>query len=335
MRRAAFPIAIAMAFACQNKSAGEGSQSKAGENSPAAESARAAPAGSAAVPRGEHRKHRGGRAHFGGPSSALFFAARDLELKPEQKAALDKIDDDQRGPEGDQRGIDMRQVREILASGVKAGKIDPAKLDAHYKTVESAAKARQEREAKALNSLHAALEPAQRKTLVAAVRAKNAKREERLDKPRAKSEDREAKHAQRELERLTNELSLDAAQQKKVETLIAKKPKPDMKATMEAGKKRMDTLLTAFEADTFDAAKLELSDKNWKGALEHRISYLNELSAILKPEQREKLAQSLPEHEGMSKRLGFRGRRGPAPEEKGDTEAPAEEEPENETNPAK
>src|SRR4029079_8699409 len=77
---------------------------------------------------------------------------------------------------------DMQQMHEQMSAGIKAGKIDTTKLDAQFQAMRAVAKAHQEREAKALNDLHAALDATQRKALVAAMRDKQAKREEAMAK---------------------------------------------------------------------------------------------------------------------------------------------------------
>jgi Spy/CpxP family protein refolding chaperone len=175
--------------------------------------------------------------------------------------------------------------------------MDAAKLTPLQAALEKAIQARKDKDSAALNALYAALEPEQRKAVVAAVRSKRAEREAHMqekgaegDKPAA------ADWNKKRLERMTKELDLDAGQQKKVEALLAKQehPAPATMDTMrEEMKKRTDALLTAFEGSGFDATKMELwptPEKKPGDAADKHVQYLSQLIPILKPEQREKLA---------------------------------------------
>ena len=76
-----------------------------------------------------------------------------------------------------------------------------------------------------------------------------------------------------------------------MEPLLAKTAAPVMKAAdKDAMKKRNDAVLSDFEKDSFDATKFELGGMNARKGMEQMIEYLNGLLPILKPEQREKLA---------------------------------------------
>jgi len=249
-------------------------------------------------------------------------AADGLELKPEQKASIDKLDE-QMGPE---RGgpNEFKEFRTALIAGVRAGKIDPAALAPLKANIEKAMQARKDKDAERLNALYAALEPAQRKSLVAAVRTKQAEREARFDARKtaaaasgsaAPSAAASAKPAdgdwkKQRIERLTKELELDAAQQKSVEGLLGKgdHPTPASMDTMrDERKKRMDALLTAFEGEGFDAKKVEFwpaDTKKMAQGTDRHIQTLTQLLAILKPEQREKLAARM-EQPARGGRAGY------------------------------
>jgi len=66
-----------------------------------------------------------------------------------------------------------------------------------------------------------------------------------------------------------------------------------METRREEMKKRSDALYAAFEGDGFDAKKLELGppmSKKMSDATDRHVQVLSQLIAILKPEQRDKLA---------------------------------------------
>jgi Spy/CpxP family protein refolding chaperone len=281
-------------------------------------SAKPAPSGSAADGKRNHRMNRAllARGRRGGSHSiaARFFdEADDLDLTDEQKATVEKLEKEAR-PEGGATKGGWKELQTELAAGVKAGKIDTAKIDAKNASLEKAMADAQAKEAESLNGLHAALKPEQRKALVTALKAKADKQNERAakhqdDKDKDKDKDKKAKNEERnkrKLERLTKQLDLDAAQQKKVEAILAKdKEEPITPAAMDAArddqKKKLDAALTAFEGETFDAKKLDLSPmptavaakKGKGGAMANEVAFLSQLLPVLKPEQREKLAASL------------------------------------------
>lgn len=239
-----------------------------------------------------------------GATGALFRAVSTLELRPEQKAGLEKIAADMRdaekatseGDAGTGRA-EMKASHDDLVAGVKSGKIDAAKMDAHLALMEKASKARQEREAEALDKLHALLDPAQRAATVATVKAMEEKREARM---KARMADAGAAHdgggadggarvfnARTRLENMTKDLALEPDQAKKVQAMLPKDdPKTDLR---EEAKKRSDATLEAFQKDELDAKKLELDPKKALQPMADTVKFLTQLVPILTPIQRDKL----------------------------------------------
>ena len=237
----------------------------------------------------DHGKHAGRGHHRPGIVGAMFRAAHDLDLKDAQKATLEKLSADMH--DGGGQFQEMKDYHAALTAQVKAGKIEQAKLDPLQAAAEKAQKARRDKEAEALNGLYAMLEPAQRKALVAAVRAKQAAHKA-PDPAKAEA------HQKQRLEHLTKTLDLDAAQQKKVEPILAKDAPPANVA--DDMKKHSDAVLTAFEGEGFDAKKLEpAAPPAGKGMMASHVAFLAALLPILKPEQREKLAASYEKPHGM------------------------------------
>jgi Spy/CpxP family protein refolding chaperone len=251
-----------------------------------------------------------------GASAGLFRAASTLDLKDEQKATLEKLSSDMRdadkaaregGADGGPPRNEIKEAHAELAFGVKAGKIDNAKMEVHYSAIEKAAKARLDREADALNRLYAALEPAQRSTVAGTVRTNEEKRLARL-RAHERPDAGRPNFAKMQVERWTRDLDLDAAQQKKVEAIVPKEDKSA--AARDEMKKQVDTLLAAFEKEGFDAKKLEPNGpKKARAPLEEQAKFYGQLLPILKPEQREKLAKRMgrggegghfrPSHRGL------------------------------------
>jgi Spy/CpxP family protein refolding chaperone len=225
-----------------------------------------------------------------GPALMMVRVADGLELKDTQQATIDKLE--AQLDVDDDTHTDLDALHDDLIAGVKAGKIDTAKLDPRIAAIQKNIQARLDKEAGALNTLFSTLEPAQRKDVTRDVREKQKDRDARFAAMAADASKPDV--AKGRLERLTKELDLDAAQQTKVQAVLAGMPAPtDVHAER---KKQLDALLTSFEGETFDAKKL---DAFKPGAAKARIGvdkeaqFLSQLVPVLKPEQRDVLAARL------------------------------------------
>lgn len=231
-----------------------------------------------------------------GLAGMMLHAAHDLtDLKEPQKATLEKLTEEWHAASPRK---EIKDLHTALTAQVKAGKIEPAKLTADYDAIDKAVAARHEKAVEVLNGLYASLDPAQRKALVAAVRAKEAEREKQAAEHEKKMNEEWSK---KRLDHLTKELDLDPAQQKQVQALIDKGDRPtpaDMATRREEAKKRLDAILTAFEGAGFDAKKFETAGppKKLRERLERHVQFLSQLVPILKPAQRDKLAASMDKH---------------------------------------
>lgn len=222
----------------------------------------------------------------GGVDAILFRAAQDLQLTDAQKAqvaALEgRLHDRETGPRDA-----MKAFSSDLAAQVRAGKIEATKLQPDETAVDAALKAMLEKQATALAGLHALLDANQRKALTDAVRARWAARE-----ASARSRDGGADDwAARRLDRMTNDLGLDAGQQKQVAALLAKQPaRSAMRADMS---KHLAALLAAFEVDPFDASQaLQPTLKGPHDAMDRQIAFTAQVLPVLRADQREKFAAS-------------------------------------------
>ncbi len=241
---------------------------------------------------------RGGRR---GISGAFFQSAHALEPAPaaEVKKKIDDAEALNAPAEGNAARDAAKELHAELVAGIKAGKIDNAKLEPKYAALEKIASAEHDKEVAALNGLYGALDATQRKAVVASMRAKQAKRDERMAAMKGGALDAggpdggRPNQSKMRIDRLTRGLELDADQQKKVEALAPKEDAklPDLHAET---KKRTEALLTAFEKDGFDAKKADAFDaKKTRAAMEDETKLLAQILPILKPEQREKLATKM------------------------------------------
>lgn len=317
LRRFSIPVLLILPLAC-NESASPPTESTAATGAAAASAPAPAPGAgwSQKGPRGlkSPGKRRMGRRAAGGMAGMLLAGARDLKLTPEQTKKLDELAASSRKADdaGGETRDEMKKMHAELVAGIKAGKIDAAKLEQHAAVLQKAGEARREREIATLNGLHAALDASQRKDLVEKLRA-------RQRPTRAGRADRPARPelAKRQVDRWTRELGLSEEQQKKATALMEKRPAGEKKRDPEAANERREALLAAFEKDTFDAKTLDLGPAGGKPRAAEMAKQMNELLAILEPGQREKLAASFergsrrgrggPPGRGMPGRRGFRG----------------------------
>ncbi len=272
-----------LACACNNGENKEGQPTPAVSVSAAPPPAPSSPAPSATV--ADKARGERGPGH-GGVDSVLFRAARDLQLTDAQKAKVDALQSGLHDRDTDPRDA-MKAFAGDLAAQVRGGKIDASKLQPDEAALDTAMKGMLDKQATALAGLHDVLDAAQRKALADAVHAKAASRE-----AEAKMQDAGAvagERIARKLERMTNDLGLDASQQKQVGALLAKQP--GMAAMRDEIKKQVDAVLTAFQADSFDATKaLQATIKAPHEAMDRQIAFTGQLLSVLHPEQLEKLA---------------------------------------------
>ena len=299
----ALGLSVVTLAGCNKKESSEGSAPPAASSAPeissAAASASAAAAASAArmavQAKGRMRRHVG----LGGP---LLRAAYDLELDDGQRAALLAAEEEANAEKGGPATA-IKALNADLAAGVRASKIDGAKLQADYAAIDKAVLGARDRESKAVLKLHDLLTPAQRQTLVEHVKAREVHRQPLG--PDGGTPDLAKLH----LARLTGQLGLDEAQKKSVGALLAKDPSANaatVEARRDAGQKDLEALLDAFLKDPFDGSKLAVEPggaKNPHEMMQSHAELVAGMIPILHPDQREKLAVQT-ERQGGGHALG-------------------------------
>ncbi len=106
-------------------------------------------------------------------------AAISLDHRDAQKTTLDGLEAAREN--GDAPSDDFKDLQGDIVTGIRAGKLDPAKLQADYAAIDKTLADQQAKEEVALSGLYAALTPAQRTAVVTAVRAKQSAREAQFD----------------------------------------------------------------------------------------------------------------------------------------------------------
>jgi hypothetical protein len=239
-----------------------------------------------------------------GMAATLLRGAHELQLSDDEKAAVTRVEAALVADEGD-GGVSSTSATFMthLATSVHAGKLDPAKLAADYAAIDRANAALQAREAAAIVGLHDVLPAAQRRALTAFLREKRAKRD-RIVRTMPPDDGGGPDFVKVRVDRLTADLTLDVdgGQQAKVASIVAANAKGDpqgpafAEARREEANKRIDVILAAFEGDALDAGALIVvpaGTKSFHEGAERTAAFYAQLMPLLKPDQREKLAERL------------------------------------------
>jgi hypothetical protein len=221
----------------------------------------------------------------------FFRAAYDNDLSDDQKTAVAKLEEPLQNESGPRR--EMTALHADLVNSVKEGKMDTAKLAADEAAVAKMLASREEEQATALTGLHDALTPAQRGMVADAVRAAR-------QRPPSQAPAGATDWATRRLEHMKSQLVLDQDQIKQVAPVLAREaPTPAAaQAHHEAVTRQTEAVARAFESDTFDPKKLDLSaspGRKSTDAFDRQIKYVSALLPILTPGQRDRFA-ALMEH---------------------------------------
>jgi hypothetical protein len=238
----------------------------------------------------------------------LILRAAHQTATAEQKAAVLGIQESLQNEEPPLTSL--KDYQADLAAGIRAGKLDMTKLRADYAPIDKGLLAQEDKQAEALNALHAALDAPARHALVASARAHLGpmfhSRSELLDAGGADGRDAGGDNSwvNNRVARATTELGLEEAQKPKLAAVLARASTPPqvIEARRETIRKHAEAVLLAFDQDDFDAKKLDLSATGLHaaphGPLEHEAVLLGQVLVLLTPEQREKLAAQKSRHVG-------------------------------------
>ena len=287
---AALALSAGTTAAC-HKSSGDGAgptASASATESPTASTVSSAAAASASA---AAFAAKGRMRHHAGIAGALLRGAYELDLDDTQKATLEKAEDELNADKGTGPASTIKALNTDLVAGIRASKVDTAKLQADYAAIDKAVLEARAKETKAVVALHAALTPAQRQTLADRVRAHQAQR-----RPMGAGDGGTAEIAKMRLTRISMQLGLDAGQQKRVAAILAKAPTASsaaIPARRDATQKDLDALLDAFTKDPLDVTKRAVEPGGAKSPhemMQHHAEFTVALLPILHADQREKLA---------------------------------------------
>ncbi len=229
--------------------------------------------------------------HRRGFVGMFFKAAQDTDLSDDQKTAIAKLEESLQADPSSHK--EMSALHGDLVGSLKEGKMDTAKIAGDEAAVAKVLSAREEEQAAALGSLHDILTPAQRGAVADAVRALR-------NRPSPAPPPGAPDWATRRLDRMKSQLVLDQDQQKEVAAVLARSvPSPAaIQAHADSIKKQTEAVASAFETNTFDAKKIDVSPapgKKVTDPFDREIKYISQLLPILTPGQRDRFA-AIMEH---------------------------------------
>jgi Spy/CpxP family protein refolding chaperone len=240
----------------------------------------------------EHHRHH----HHGGFAMFIAMSLDSLGTSPEQDAAIKKAQGDLHAKMQPAHDAE-KNVLTTLASGVAAGSVNQAAVDAAIAQVSSAAAGVHDAVADTLNSIHATLTPAQRVALVGKIEAHLHVWREANSEDEPAEKDAHGGH----LGALAKELGLAPDQVEKIRTAF--------KASMTGSPSHFDAqeaeahlkaFAAAFESDSFDAKKMTTGGAaNAHMAafgLTRMARFYEAAVPVLTADQRAKLADSLRRH---------------------------------------
>jgi Spy/CpxP family protein refolding chaperone len=228
-----------------------------------------------------------------GVAGLAFNAAHEAQLTDDQAKSIEEMQAKLSVADPAQRTA-FTDYQTHLNAGTKTGKFDEAQLKADYIAIDAVRHGEEDRDVEALNALHALLTPEQRTVVVNNARAKQAQIDMQKAPPMPDGgvDDR----VKATLGRMTTDLTLDASQQKRISDLLVKDERQaasSFPARKEEQKKHADDFIAAFEQADYDAKTQTDSPDAGASAheqMEKEVRFLSQLVAILKPDQREKLA---------------------------------------------
>ncbi len=237
-----------------------------------------------------------------GPQEKLFDRAAALDLRADQKTALASIRTRLETETAPTRAAHQALNAE-LASQVRAGKIDEARLQPLQAKVEAAHEAERGAHQAAMKDLHDLLDSTQRDSLMTAMAS------ERADHAKGEAEDGRGHRGRPGMRpfHMLKGLNLTDAQKTAIHAALPARPERTEAAKEERAEKRtemrgemqarMEKMAAAFRSDSFDPAEMappagrgERFGKPMEG---HMTQFLSAAVPVLDQSQREQLAQKL------------------------------------------
>ena len=191
------------------------------------------------------------------------------------------------GPTGDALASLLRAV----ASGVKEGKVDGARLDEGERMLLERSRARHERNVRTLNAMQRNLKAPHRASIVQGIRSAEQKRTPPRLAERGGADAGHLDWERMRLESFIHDLALTPEQRT---TVDGSYPPTQVTPSSEGAMSKLEALLSAFEHDGFDANRFDLDDTDPRlGAFFRLARFASKIAPILEPPQREKLAVTL------------------------------------------
>jgi len=222
------------------------------------------------------------------PGQRMFKQVYALDLRAEQRAAVSEAEQNLLADLSPHRET-IRQVVEVLVSGIESGKLDPADAAAQQAALVATVADARVAIVTAMNAVHDTLDAGQRATLVARLE------EQHRNHTAHTGTAADAQH-DGPMARFAFELGLSEEQKQSLRDAMQKGADemfPDHAARREANQARMKALGEAFIADDFDAATQDLgagAERSLESFVEVTTRAVEVSGRVLSVSQREALA---------------------------------------------
>jgi Spy/CpxP family protein refolding chaperone len=241
----------------------------------------------------EHRRH-----HHGGVTLLIAMSLDAPRVSPRQRAAVRKIQAELYAPMRAVR-IAEQHLLVTLADGLAAGDLDAATVDASVARVSAAMAAVHAASADALNELHAVLTPRQRAALIDRAEARWAEWQKANTPETGPARPNAAHVAMLELD-----LGLTPDQMDLIRATVGERARSWSRRDPRVNAAHLRAFGDAFRHGGFDARARATAD----GANEHLVTwgaarmahFVEAVSPMLAPDQRDKLARRLRDHASHS-----------------------------------
>ncbi len=234
----------------------------------------------------QHLRH-----HYGGVTKLIVMSLADLDLSPAQRATVTKIGADLRDKMAPAR-VAGRELANVLADGIDAGRVDRAKADGTIADLRAAVAGLHEVTTGSLNQLHEALSPEQRRALADKV----LEHWEKWKVAHAPADESQAPATPgaRRIASLATELDLSQDQIDRITTNFSAVMAGVDQSKDDEVEAHLEVFATAFAADDFDAKTLDTENvasvqMSGRGAT-RMARFYEAVAPVLTVEQRGQLA---------------------------------------------
>lgn len=225
-----------------------------------------------------------------GTAGPFIRAAQSLSIDPKTRDSVERIAARLEARATSER---VREAASALLEDVRpqilAGTIDTTKLASRFDEIAKSSQAREDEQAQALDDLHAALSPKDRRAVADAVAEAIAGARKEMRAPRHLSPNERAAA-------ISERLELDPTQRESVEKIFAELDHDDSAKEWAVANQRVDAIIEGFKGERFEAKSLDgiaNSGEEARAIVMRNMQELARIAPILDEAQRKKLSERM------------------------------------------